>query len=149
MAGFDGKSHWVTFKYERLPLFCHFCGLLGHDLRHCALYFATTKNDGEVICQYGDWLKAMGSRTKSPSRRINDREEVRVEVERRKEKSGHVSPNVGTGDGKEPVHCQVQIPVAASMQTVAENPRVVDEVDAENSGPVMDFMQADTILDAN
>ena len=72
-----------------------------------------------------------------------------MEVERRKEKSGHVSPDVGTGDGEEPVHCQVQIPVAASMQTVAENPRAIDEVDAENSRPITDFMQADTVLDAN
>ncbi|KAL0001531.1 hypothetical protein SO802_015312 [Lithocarpus litseifolius] len=60
LAGSDGKSHWVTFKYERLPLFCQFWGLLGHDLKHCAPYFAATKNDGEVICQYGDWLKATG-----------------------------------------------------------------------------------------
>ena len=53
LAGSDGKSHRVTFKYERLPLFCYFCGLLGHDLKHCAPYFAATKNDGEVNCQYG------------------------------------------------------------------------------------------------
>ena len=82
LAGSDGKSHWVTFKYECLPLFCHFCGLLGHDLRHCALYLVATKNDGEVICQYGDWLKAMGSWTRSPPRRTYDKEESRVEVDR-------------------------------------------------------------------
>lgn len=40
ISGSDGKRSWVTFKYERLPLFCHFCGLLGHDLKHCAEYFA-------------------------------------------------------------------------------------------------------------
>lgn len=36
IAGSEGESHWVSFKYERLPMFCHFCGILGHDLKHCA-----------------------------------------------------------------------------------------------------------------
>ena len=54
LAGSYEKSNCIIFKYERLPLFCHQCSLLGHDLRHCALYFALTKNGVEVACQYGD-----------------------------------------------------------------------------------------------
>ena len=68
IGGSDGKRSWVTYKYERLPLFCHFCGLLGHDLKHCAEHFARCKNGGEVVYQYGEWLKAAGGRSRSPPR---------------------------------------------------------------------------------
>ena len=66
IAGLDGVKYWVNFKYERMPLFCHYCGLLGHDTRHCASFYAATKNVGEVECPYGDWLRAGGLRTGSP-----------------------------------------------------------------------------------
>ena len=58
LAGSDGERLWVTFKYECLPMFCHHCGLLWHDLRHCASHFAATKCGLKMIYQYGDWLKA-------------------------------------------------------------------------------------------
>ena len=63
-------------------MFCHYCSLLGHDLKHCASYFASTKNKGEVSCQYGDWLKAIGGQNRSPSRKNSAREEVGGEVQR-------------------------------------------------------------------
>ena len=68
IGGSDGTRSWVTFKYERLPLFCHFCGLMGHDLKHCAEHFAMGKTGGEVEYQYGKWLKAAGGRARSPPR---------------------------------------------------------------------------------
>ena len=43
IAGSDGIRSWVKFKYERLPIFCHYYGLLGHDLNHCAQHFAMVK----------------------------------------------------------------------------------------------------------
>lgn len=36
LLGLNGKRNWATFKYKRLPLFCRYCVLLGHDLKHCA-----------------------------------------------------------------------------------------------------------------
>lgn len=66
MVGSDSERFWVNFKYERLPMFCHHCGLLGHDLNHCASYYAILKNGGEVRFQYGDWLRATGLRLWSP-----------------------------------------------------------------------------------
>ena len=67
IAGSDGERHWVKFKYKRLPLFCHFCGMLGHDVKNCATHFAETNNGGMVVYQYGDYLKAMGGRSKENS----------------------------------------------------------------------------------
>lgn len=60
IGGSKGLHSWVSFKYERLPMFCHSCGVLGHDLKHCAKHFARMKNSKEVECQYGDWLRANG-----------------------------------------------------------------------------------------
>ncbi|KAK9997197.1 hypothetical protein SO802_021883 [Lithocarpus litseifolius] len=48
LAGSEGDRVWATFKYERLALFCHYCGCLGHDIRHCAGYFAVGKKEGSV-----------------------------------------------------------------------------------------------------
>ena len=66
----------VTFKYERLPIFCHYCGLLGHDLHHCASHYAMEKNGGEIEYQYGDWLRVAGSRQQSPPRKEETEEEA-------------------------------------------------------------------------
>ena len=49
----------MSFKYESLPLFCHYCGLLRHDVKHCASHFAIIQNGGEVDYQYGDSLRAI------------------------------------------------------------------------------------------
>lgn len=68
MVGSDGVHLWVTFKYERLPIFCHYCVLLGHDMRHCAQHFAMKKNGDRVEYQYRDWLNSLGGHPRSPSR---------------------------------------------------------------------------------
>lgn len=54
------QQTWVTFKYERLPMFYHCCRMLGLNLKYCAQYFALKKNGGKGVCQYDDWLKSSG-----------------------------------------------------------------------------------------
>ena len=50
----NGERTWVKFKYGRLPVFCYYCGILGHDLRHCASHYAVEKQGVEADYQYGD-----------------------------------------------------------------------------------------------
>ena len=68
LIGSDGERHWVDYKYERLPVFCHFCGILGHDLKHCPAHYEESKRSTALDYQYGDWLKATNGRNRSPLR---------------------------------------------------------------------------------
>ena len=65
IAGTDGGKSWFSFKYERLPIFCHYCGILGHDLKHCAAHYAVEKTGGRIEYQYGDFLRVVGGRPKA------------------------------------------------------------------------------------
>jgi len=49
-----GQEDFAEVKYEKLPLFCYYCGKLGHGTKDCDEFF------GEESPQkkYGEWLKA-------------------------------------------------------------------------------------------
>ena len=36
LVGSDREKYWVDFKYERLPILCHYRGLLRDELQFCA-----------------------------------------------------------------------------------------------------------------
>ena len=92
LMGLDGRRHWVDYKYERLPVFCHFCGVLGHDIRHCQAHYEESKKSSTLEYQYGDWLRAPNGRNRSPPRRRNAStygdDVVEEEVRQPAEKSG-------------------------------------------------------------
>ena len=55
VASLEGESFCIQFRYERLPVFCFRCGVMGHDERHY-------KKNGQPnqTLQNGEWLKAQG-----------------------------------------------------------------------------------------
>ena len=53
-------------------MFYHYCGILGHNLRHCPAHFAASKETDNVEYQYGEWLKADNGRNRSPPHRSKE-----------------------------------------------------------------------------
>ncbi|CAN0928563.1 hypothetical protein LINGRAHAP2_LOCUS36573, partial [Linum grandiflorum] len=56
----DNENVWFKIAYERLPIFCYNCGLLGHIQKECEM-----ERVPEDEQQYGGWLRAL-----SPLKRI-------------------------------------------------------------------------------
>ena len=53
-----GKELWVSFKYERLPNICYWCGYLNHDDRDCEAWIESEGSLKEEDNQFGPWLQA-------------------------------------------------------------------------------------------
>ena len=132
IAGSDGARSWVTFKYERLPLFCHYCDLLGHDVKHCASHFAVSRNGGEVDYQYGESLRALGGRPRPfPSR--NTYGSAGAAKEQTSEESTNYSPVQGTfpAAGVEDTNPSKQ---EVEFENLGELPIFQEEANVELSG---------------
>ena len=130
IAGSDGEHHWVHFKYERLPLFCHFCGMLGHDLKHCAVHYAAEKNGGSMEYPYGEFLKAAGGCVRV------------VQTQKFNPKS-----NLEEGKGKV-TESSVVVDVWKTVVVMEESPKsskAVDEDEAVNLGEIFSNMEANVV----
>jgi hypothetical protein len=57
-----GKSHWVIFKYEKMPLFCFHCGRTIHAQHDCPVRKSSRINSEGGDKQWGVWLRAELSR---------------------------------------------------------------------------------------
>ncbi|KAK7845528.1 uncharacterized protein CFP56_009255 [Quercus suber] len=49
---------WVSFRYERLPNFCYWCGCLLHEDRECDLWLGNKGKTPLEQRQFGPWLRA-------------------------------------------------------------------------------------------
>ncbi|KAH7864775.1 hypothetical protein Vadar_033674 [Vaccinium darrowii] len=49
---------WVEFRYEKLPMFCRYCGMVGHELLNCDKRFFDIEEDDLRDAQYGPWIRA-------------------------------------------------------------------------------------------
>jgi hypothetical protein len=54
-----GKSSWVEFKYEKLPLLCFMCGRLVHGPKGCPIISTTRLHKEEGTKAWGSWLRAV------------------------------------------------------------------------------------------
>ncbi|KAL0008138.1 hypothetical protein SO802_009640 [Lithocarpus litseifolius] len=53
-----GNELWVSFRYERLPNICYWCGCLNHDDRDCEEWLESEGSLKVEDQQYGSWLRA-------------------------------------------------------------------------------------------
>jgi hypothetical protein len=58
---FGGKSHWVSFKYEKLPLCCFQCGRVVHGRHGCPVRKSQRLHADEQDKQWGSWIRADGT----------------------------------------------------------------------------------------
>lgn len=53
-----GKKKWYRVTYERLPMFCFLCGILGHGEAHCSTRYDDDFLEPEEGFPFGNWLRA-------------------------------------------------------------------------------------------
>lgn len=54
----NGTRIWVAFTYERMPLYCYLCGMVGHMEKKCQKRFSQGFVDPGTDFPFGEWLKA-------------------------------------------------------------------------------------------
>jgi hypothetical protein len=99
----NGKDSWATFRYERLPNFCYWCGMLTHGEKDCDFWLRNHSTLHQEDQAYGAWLRAPGNR---PYRKVE------IHVPGRAQNGGTVKASRGVTDevvvdlpaGKEPVN---------------------------------------------
>lgn len=134
----------MDFKYERLPLFCHFCGFMGHDIKHCAEYFARSKNASEVACQYGEWLKPSGGRPRSPGKGSSSTPKQPASAVRTEVQVGNEGWERSAADGENTKDNPTEATIDVSGRSVdsgkipdcTKKESVTDEIMMESYGPL-------------
>ena len=101
-------------------MFCHYCVILGQNLKHCAAYYAVEKNGGSMEYQYGDLLRAIGGHAKASV-------------------SQHTSPKSNTEEGigsglvqSSVLMVQQWMTAEAAREVGQENPKSANEDDSMN-----------------
>jgi hypothetical protein len=117
-----GKTSWVNFKYEKLPLFCFSCGCIVHGNQGCPVPRQTRLSAMEDIKKWGVWPRA-----EDPRRRWNGGSNapisgIEVTEDGRQDRAteggglpGAHSANHGTN------HSGMQLPRAVGIEAVTYN----------------------------
>lgn len=61
MLKYKSSECWVEFRYENLPLYCFYCGCIGHIEKQCGQRKLHLASNCLVGDQYGPWMR-VGSR---------------------------------------------------------------------------------------
>uniref|UniRef100_A0A2N9FFZ2 Reverse transcriptase domain-containing protein n=1 Tax=Fagus sylvatica TaxID=28930 RepID=A0A2N9FFZ2_FAGSY len=114
-----GRETWISFKYERLPNFCYWCGLVTHSDKDCPHWL----RNQETLCledqQFGSWLRASNER---PWRKMEIKIDGIIRPPHPKQPTkpppSHVSPiPTHTQSYTEPPPTNTIIPPSTSHQT--------------------------------
>lgn len=62
----DSNPLWISFQYERMPIFCYWCGLINHDEKNCKLWTESGRTLKKDEQQYGPWLRASTTNLQQP-----------------------------------------------------------------------------------
>ena len=54
----DDDETWVSFKYEKLPNFCYWCGMVSHGDRECDVWLSSKGSLSLDQQGYGNWMRA-------------------------------------------------------------------------------------------
>ncbi len=123
----SSRETWISFKYERLPIFCYWCGCLTHGEKDCEMWL---KHKGELRReeqQYGAWLRAS---VEKPVRRIEIKVEGRSNVPRWGQQPSVVTPissKVQNREAHVPDHLQQRLndPILGSEEITDQSPPII------------------------
>lgn len=65
------KDGFFFFKYERLPIFCYQCGILGHQDRECQTIKKGCLSLDEDEPQFGPWLRTIAPKVNQKKGNVN------------------------------------------------------------------------------
>ncbi|XP_059429320.1 uncharacterized protein LOC132163147 [Corylus avellana] len=98
----EGKSSWVEFKYEKLPIFCFRCGRIVHGPRGCPIPPPTSRSAAKEFNKWGVELRALDPRRRGARGRHSYREQSTRNSPSESDEtdsgrhSGERSPNMAT-----------------------------------------------------
>ena len=62
----NSEPLWISIQYEKMPIFCYWCGLLNHDEKDCKAWFDSDGTLNKDDQQYGLWLRANTTNIQQP-----------------------------------------------------------------------------------